>query len=279
MQRNDFRPAGLRPGMLAAAGSLLAIAIAGCGGHGATAPVKPVPLTLQAVPVGGAAQRFVSTALGAPSATDTIPVTFTQALLVIRDVRFVLQGDDEGDDTDTLDVAEDTLGVDADGDDGDDGGGQVRFRGPYVVDLLAGTAQSLDTEMVPPGAYDRVQGHLRALRDSDAPSAAYPSMVGATIRLEGTVGGEGGGPFAYEARIDNEFMIRGDFTLEAETPATAFLVFDLSRFLTDRSGHFLDPRVADNDVWIKQAIRRAIKIGMDDDHDGEADDDLSEAAD
>lgn len=276
MQTNEFRPAGLRAGMLAAGSLFALIAIAGCGGHGATAPVKPIPLTLQAVPVGGAAQRFASTALAAPSATDTIPVTFTQALLVIRDVRFVLQGDDEGDDTDTLGVAEDTLGVD---EDGDDDGGQVRFRGPYVVDLLAGTAQSLDTEMVPPGAYDRVQGHLRALRDSDAPSATYPSLVGATIRLEGTIGGEGGGPFVYEARIDNEFMIRGDFTLQAETPATAFLVFDLSRFLTDRNGHFLDPRVADNDLWIKQAIRHAIKIGMDDDHDGQADDDLSESAD
>ncbi len=274
MHKNDFRPAWLR-GSLPFTGALLAlIAITGCGGNGATSPVKPVPLTLQAVPVGGATQRFASSALGAASATDTIPVTFTQALLVIRDVRFVLQGDDEGDDTDTLGTAEDTLGVGED--DGD--GGQVRFRGPYVVDLLAGTAQSLDTEMVPPGAYDRVQGHLRSLRDSDAPASTYSSLVGATIRLEGTIDGEGGGPFVYSARIDNEFMIRGDFTVEAETPATAFLVFDLSRFLADRDGHFLDPRVADNDLWIQQAIRHAIKIGMDDDHDGEMDDDLNEAA-
>ena len=242
----------------------LAVVVAGCGDH-ATSPVKPVPLTLQAVPIGGAAQRFTTSALSAPSATDTIPVTFTQALLVVRDVHFALGDDDAGDDTDTLGV-----------DDGD--GGAARFRGPYVIDLLNNTAQSLETELVPPGAYEHVQGHLRALSADDGPASAYSSLIGATIRLEGTVGGDGGGAFVYTARIDNEFVIHGDFTVLAETPATAFLVFDLSRFLTDRDGQFLDPRVAENDFLIKQAIRHAIKIGMDDDHDGEMDDDLAEVA-
>jgi len=243
---------------------VLTLVFAGCGGH-TTSPVKPVPLTLQAAGVGGAAQRFTTSALSAPAASDTIPVTFTQALLVVRDVHFAL--DDEGDDTDTLDVGDDV---------GDDG--QARFHGPYVVDLLNKTAQSLDTEMVPPGVYEHVQGHLRALGPDDGPASTYASLIGATIRLEGTIGGDGGGPFVYSARIDNEFMIRGNFTVLAETPATAFLVFDLSRFLTGREGQFLDPRVAENDFWIKQAIRHAIKIGMDDDHDGEMDDDLAEVS-
>jgi hypothetical protein len=273
MTENRLRPIPVPPTLPVAAGAiLLAIAFAGCGGH-ATAPVKPVPLTLQAAGVGGATQRFTTSALLAPSATDTIPVTFTQALLVVRDVRFVLGGDDA-----------DTLGADEEGlsdgnDDNSDDGGQARFRGPYVVDLLAGTAQSLDTEMVLPGAYERVQGHLRALHDGDGPASAHSSLIGSTILLEGTIGGEGGGPFVYSARIDNEFMIRGDFTVAAETPATAFLVFDLPRFLTGREGRFLDPRVIENDLAIKQAIRHAIKIGMDDDHDGEIDDRLNEAAD
>ncbi len=275
MTKTRLRPIPVAPTLPAAAGALLlAITFAGCGGH-PTSPVKPVPLTLQAAGVGGATQRFATSAVSAPSATDTIPVTFTQALLVVRDVRFVL----EGDDADTLDAGEEGLSDDNDDADDGDGGGQARFRGPYVVDLLAGTAQSLDTEMVLPGAYERVKGHLRALRSEDGPASAYPSLVGSTILLEGTIEGEGGGPFVYSARIDNEFMIRGDFTVAAETPATAFLVFDLSRFLTGREGQFLDPRVIENDLAIKQAIRHAIKIGMDDDHDGEIDDDLNEAED
>ena len=145
-----------------------------------------------------------------------------------------------------------------------------------MIDLLALAAQSLDTEMVPPGAYQRAQGHLRALSDADGPASAYSSLIGSTVRLEGVIGGEGGGSFVYSARIDNEFMVRGDFTVLAETPATAFIVFDLPQFLTSREGHFLDPRVVENDFLIKQAIRHAIKVGMDDDHDGEMDDALSQ---
>ena len=269
MNRKCFRPIYALPTPPAAVASLvLALLFAGCGGH-ANSPVKPVPLTLQAVPVGGADQRFAPSALDAPSATDSIPVTFTQALLVVRDVKFELEGD-EGDETDSLDVGDDQEGA--------EDGAQVRFRGPYVVDLLAHTAQSLDTEMVPPGAYEHVQGHLLALGPDDGPASAFPALIGVTIRLEGTVGGENGGPFVYSARIDNEFMIRGNFTVLAETPATAFLVFDLSRFLTGRDGQFLDPRVAENDLLIKQAIRHAIKVGMDSDHDGEPDDAMNEAS-
>lgn len=264
MHSNHFRSDSVRFTPLLGAVLALAFALAGCGGK-TTSPVKPVPLTLEASGVGGASQRFTTSALAAPSATDTIPVTFTQALLSVRDVRFVL-GDD-ADDTDTLGIG------DAEP---EDDGGQVRFRGPYVIDLLAGIAQSLGTEMVPPGPYQRAQGHLRALSGDDGPASVHSSLIGSTVRLEGTIGGEGGGPFVYSARIDNEFMIRGDFTVLVETPATAFIVFDLTQFLTSREGHFLDPRVVENDFLIKQAIRHAIKVGMDDDHDGEMDDALSE---
>lgn len=254
MQGNGLRPNHPYVSPLLGTALVLAFSLAGCSGNKTTSPVKPVPLTLEASGVGGASQRFTSSALAAPAATDTIPVTFTEALLVVRDVRFVLEDDDA--------VLDD--------------GGQARFHGPYVIDLLAGVAQSLGTEMVLPGAYDRAQGHLFALNADDGPASAHASLIGSTVRLEGVIGGEGGGAFVYSARIDNEFMIRGDFTVLAETPATAFIVFDLTQFLTSREGHFLDPRVVENDFLIKQAIRHGIKIGMDDDHDGEMDDALSQ---
>lgn len=267
MNWNGFRPLSVSSfPPFAALFLVLALVFAGCGRQ-STSPVKPVPLTLEAMGVGGATQHFSTSALTAAAAGDTIPVTYTQALLVVRDVHFALEDGEEGDDTDTLAVEDDG---------GDDGA--ARFHGPYVIDLLSGTAQTLDTELVPPGSYEHVQGHLRALGPDDGPASAFPSLIGATIRLEGTIGGDGGGSFVYSARIDNEFIIRGDFTVAAATPATAFLVFDLSKFLTGSEGQFLDPRVAENDFLIKQAIRHAIKIGMDDDHDGEADDDLTEVA-
>jgi hypothetical protein len=149
----------------------------------------------------------------------------------------------------------------------------IIFRGPFVIDLLSHASEELDTKMVPAGVYRRVQGHLRALHAGDGVATAeLASMVGSTVWLEGTIGGEGGGPFSFLARIDNEFQIRGAFTVEAETPATGFITFDLSKWLQDRDGHFLDPRSAENLNAIKSAIRHSIKVCMDEDHDGEMDD-------
>ncbi|MGE5176743.1 MAG: hypothetical protein ACM3JJ_10250 [Hyphomicrobiales bacterium] len=280
LRRPRHRSAALLVTVVAAS----TLVIWGCGSSGkTTAPVKLVPLTVSAQGVGGAVQHFTTASLAAGiAATDTIPVTFTQALLVVRDVRFVLP--DEfvgGDDGDTLGMGEadgDTLGMgetDSTGTHEMDGsGGQVRFKGPYVIDLLAGTAQKLDTQMVPPGDYQRVQGHLQPLHAGDDPAATYPDLVGYTVWLEGDIAGDGGGHFAYKAPINDEFQIRGPFTVATDTPATAFVTFDLSRFLTGRDGHFLDPRNADNDFAIRQAIRHAIKAGMDANHDGQMDDDM-----
>ncbi|MEK7347284.1 MAG: hypothetical protein AABZ94_00275 [Candidatus Eisenbacteria bacterium] len=238
----------------AAAVGVLALSVVGCGDK-ATGPVSSVPLTLVAQGVGGNTARYLAPA-GSPltassAATDTIPVTFTKALLVVRDVRLVFPGDD-------------------------DAQGQIRFRGPFVIDLLSGHAARLDTMMVQPGDYARVQGHFQMLRSGDADAAEFPGLVGSTVWLEGTIDGEGGGPFSFLARIDNEFQIRGLFRVAAETPATAFVAFDLSKWLSDANGRFLDPRDFENEQAIKSAIRHSIKVGMDDDRDGSMDDDMHE---
>ncbi|MEK7317025.1 MAG: hypothetical protein AAB011_12655, partial [Candidatus Eisenbacteria bacterium] len=235
------------------------------------------PLTLTAQGIGGSTARYlaptVSPLTASGAATDTIPVTFTKALLVVRDVRLVFPEalDDSDGRTDSL-GATDSLNT---GDD-DDVQGQVRFRGPFVIDLLSGHAARLDTLMVQPGDYARVQGHLQMLRQGDADAADFPGLVGSTVWIEGTIEGEGGGPFSFLARIDNEFQIRGRFNVAAETPATAFVSFDLTKWLSDSNGHFLDPRVPENEQAIKRAIRHSIKVGMDDDHDGSMDDEMHE---
>jgi hypothetical protein len=270
MSLNRLKNRALRvPAGLFVAG-LLVSWLTGCGDK-ATSPIKPVPLTLVAQGVGGTAHRYPaaagSTLMASTAATDTIPVTFTKALLVVRDVRLVLPeaieaGDDSEDVADSLDVE--------DGD--EDAQGQVRFRGPFVLDLLSGHAARLDTMMVQPGDYARVQGHLQALHAGDPDAADFPGLVGYTVWLEGTIDGDGGGPFSFLVRIDNEFQIRGAFHVAAATPATAFVTFDVSKWLQDANGHFLDPRVLENEQAIQSAIRHSIKVGMDDDHDGSIDD-------
>lgn len=53
-------------------------------------------------------------------------------------------------------------------------------------------------------------------------------------------------------------------------------MFNPDLWLPDRGGHFLDPRNPDNLLAIRSAIRHSIKVGMDDDQDGEMDDDMFE---
>ncbi|HEX5032388.1 MAG TPA: hypothetical protein VFX78_13140 [Candidatus Eisenbacteria bacterium] len=260
------------------AGALGILVLAGCGSDSVSGP-KQVPLTVKAMGTGAQASpaRLASglTFHSAYSAAaESIPVTFTKALLVVRDVRFHFEdGDldtlgDDGD-MDSTGSQGDSIG---EGEDDDHEGGMVIFRGPFVLDLLSQSAESLGTQLVPPGDYDRVQGHLRALRASDWNAGGYPFLVGATVYLEGLVQGDGGGPFTYQTRIDNEFMIRGRFRVDAGSPATAFITFDVSSWLV-KDGAFLDPRVPDNAKWIEWAIRHAIKVDMDDDHDGQPGDD------
>jgi len=258
-----------------AVGLLLGIAtlgsVYGCGDK-ATNPTNPVPLTLAARGIGGASHHLAPSTLGvssaAPAVAADVRVTYATALLVVRDVRFVLSESS----TDDGSGATDSMGMGEPAGAFDDDAGQIRFDGPFVIDLLSGQAERLGTQMVMPGDYRRVQGHLRSLRSGDEDASTHAGLVDYTVLLEGTIGGEGGGDFSYRARIDNEFQIRGSFAVEAETPATAFVAFDLSRWLTDGGGWFLDPRDAENDQAIKSAIRHSIKVGMDDDHDGEMDD-------
>ena len=281
MNPSTLRLLASRRNLLAAACLASALALAGCGSDSVSGP-KQVPLTVKAM---GAGTRTSSAHLASglslqtayAAAAESIPVTYTKALLVVRDVRFHFEdgrddtlGTDDGD-TDSTDANEDSTGMGEDHDGEHMGGeGMIIYRGPFVIDLLASSAESLGTQLVPPGDYDRVQGHLRALQGSDWNAGSYSFLVGATVHLEGVVEGDGGGPFTFQTRIDDEFMIRGRFTVTSGTPATAFITFDLSKWLL-KDGQFLDPRNPDNASWIEWAIRHAIKVGMDGDHDGHPD--------
>ena len=257
-------------------GTVLLAVVAGCG-RNATGPRGQVPLTLRALAAGpGMAAR------AARAADDT--VTYSTMLLVVREVDLRLaesepgdsSGDDHGDDLRSASFArasDDSMGSHHGDDHGEDAGEHVEsiaFRGPFVVDLLAQKAESLDTEMVPPGTYRSVSGAIGPLRASDWNAPKFPTMVGITVYLQGTV--HGGGDFTYATSIAHAFKIPGRFTVEKDTPATAFLTFDTSHWLRSPEGAFLDPRDPANDLAIRDAIIRSIRAGMDDDHDGRCDD-------
>src|SRR5262249_47398475 len=125
---------------------------------------------------------------------ESVPVTYTKVLLVVRDVRFRLaesEGRDSGDDGEDGDDGRSNVlepasfgGHGDDGDDEDDDHedgdheGSVIFRGPFVVDLLSHTADSLDTQMVPPGDYRSTKGHIAPLQANDWNASDFSFLVG-----------------------------------------------------------------------------------------------------
>jgi hypothetical protein len=271
------------PRLLAAAILFLAFT-AGCGQNKMTAPSSQVPLTLRAGAVG---LGYGSTTRTSAALADTVPVTYTKVLLVVREVRFRLAENEPEDSLDADGEHDDMRLANFEGISGDsmeqgdgdhegehegEGHDAVVFHGPFVIDLLAQSAESLDTEMVPPGKYRSTKGSIGPLRADDWNASHFPTLVGSTVYLQGTVDGEGGGSFTYQAPIRHTFKIKGNFTVEASTPATAFLTFDTSHWLQDREGNFLDPRDPANDWAIRLAIIRSIRAGMDDNHDGKCDD-------
>jgi hypothetical protein len=276
---------------------LVMLVFAACGK--ATGPSGEVPLTLRAMAVGSTSDATMLHRGGTPP--DTLPVTYSQILLVVRDVSFKLAAvdtaDTTGDDDPMAFLASNGgfggLGGGDDDDDhgeddGDHGHGEdshghghgfprpedgmkITFKGPFVVDLLTQTSDSLDTQMVPPGEYKKTQGHIAPLQADDWNAGDFEFLVGSTVYLAGTVDGEGGGDFTYSAPIRHSFKIKGRFIVEEDTPATAFLTFDTSNWLRGKHGQFLDPRDPANDLAIRQAIVRSIKAGMDSNHDGKCD--------
>jgi len=272
-----------------ACAALCLIFAAGCGGNKKmSGPTSNVPLTLRA---GGAvAVRTATSIASAGTLTmgggcDSVPVTYTKILLVVRNVQFNLAESDSGDDSTGEEHGDDHIialprgnGVlDEDGGEGGDDEHHgdhpeaVTFTGPFVVDLLTQTADSLDTQLVPPGDYRSTTGRIGPLQAGDWNAPQFEFLVGSTVYLQGTVNGEGGGEFTYKATIEHKFKIKGNFTVATGTPATAFLVFDTSQWLCSH-GMFLDPRDPANDAAIQQAIIRSIRVGMDDNHDGKCDD-------
>lgn len=251
-----------------------------------------VPMTLKGMGLGTASGRQPATmarSIGASFASttdDTIPVTFTKALLVVHDIRFHLisggETDSTGGGTDTT-VTPHSLddayaqevehhGWGHGGGDGDkDSVETIRFVGPFVVDLLTQTADSLDTQMVDPGTYRNTVGHIRPLLADDWNASSFEYLIGGTVYLQGTVDGPGGDTFTYRTKIYHVFKIKGEFVVDAPTPATAFITFDISQWLRGPGGRFLDPRDGENGLAIRDAIIRSLRMGMDRNHNGHCD--------
>ncbi len=166
---------------------------------------------------------------------------------------------------------------------------EVKFSGPYFVDLLSTIPASFGSAEVPAGVYRRVKMKLE--KDSALPAGAPSQLAGNSIYFEGTVSGLA---FSYAAADGTEFKIAGPggvnlsdtanmvvgvkvsdlfkmINMDAVAAATNKNISDTNRISTGSVSAcpLIDSTVRDIATCFRKGLEKAGKFGKDDDNDGE----------
>jgi len=154
------------------------------------------------------------------------------------------------------------------------------FRGPFIVELLNNTPTQIALDTIPPGNYDGIKFVLHKLHRRDvATNPLFPdSLIGYSVVVSGNVfytGDSVGTPFLFKADINEEFKVRGDFTVEAGSNLVPYaLDFQMDTWFNGRT-RILDPNNFWDRHWIRWNIKHAFKSlmrgGRDRNHDGRPD--------
>ncbi len=209
-------------------------------------------------------------ALAPPAMTDsgTRVIALNKAWVIVKEIEFKL-----------------AEAADA----GEVAGSEVKFRGPYFVDLLSTTPASFGSAEVPAGVYRRVKMKLE--KDSALPAGAPTQLAGNSIYLEGTVSGLA---FTYSAPDGTEFKIAGPggvsltatsnmvigvkvsdlfrlINMDAVAAAANKNISDANRISTGSVSACpsIDPSVRDIAACLRKGLEKAGKFGKDDNGDGE----------
>jgi len=256
---------------------VLAVLIAGCT-QDSSGPGASGNGTVQLTVSGGVDQGSVSLGkadgiAGTLATVDSLEVT--QALIVLKDIRFMAVPD-------TAHLRDSTeCGRDADFEDhgGWKADSATHFKGPYVISLRDTTPVQIAVDTIKPGDYAGIKFNIHKLRTMDVTrNPLLPdSLVGYSVAVTGRVKyASGWSTFAFKADIDEDFKVKGDFTVaEGQTLTPYVLKFDLGSWFVGPNSRTLDP----NDPVDRRRIRIAIKAGLkgrvvgghDHNHDGRPD--------
>ena len=209
-------------------------------------------------------------ALAPPAMTDgSSParnVMLTQAWITVKEVEFKL--------TEVAGVEESALS-------------QIKFRGPYFVDLLSSTPASFGAAEVPAGVYRRIKMKLE--KDSALPAGAPAQLAGGSIYFEGTVSGL---QFSYTAADGTEFKIAGPggvnlsqtanmvlgvkmsdlfkmIKMDAVAAATNKNISDTNRIPAAAPCPLIDTSATDIATCFRKGLEKAGKFGIDSNGNGE----------
>ncbi len=207
---------------------------------------------------------------GTNAAADSIQIS--EALLVVKDIKFVLHSD-------TVHPRDSS---ECERDDEEDWHGpgdsiHVRLKGPFLVTLHDTTAVQVAADTIPPGVYDGITFQIHKVNTHDVMmNPAIPdSLNGSSIVVTGMIHYTGGSwaPFEFKANLNEEYKVKGNFVVSPGDRLVPYaLKFDLSLWFKDSGGRILDP----NDFFARNMIRSAIRSalggrmlgGRDDDDDG-----------
>jgi len=154
------------------------------------------------------------------------------------------------------------------------GGAEVKV-GPFGISVSGSSPihQVFDTS-VPAGDYRELKLVVDTVNASEAGSdATLLALAGlhASIAVDGTVSGDGGGPFTFTTPMEVDQERNGTFTVGSGSAATSNVTLDVdpSGWFLAPDGSSLDPRDPVNRGQILANIRASIRAFPDDDENGE----------
>ncbi len=211
---------------------------------------------------------------GVAAAVESLEVT--QALIVLKDIRFLGVPDSTG----LRDSVECKFDADREDHDGWKKDSTTHFKGPFLVALHDTTPVQIAVDTIKPGQYTGIKFNIHKLRRSDVTrNPLLPdSLLGYSVVVAGSVKYPGGDwvPFLFKADIDEDFKVKGDFTVaEGQSVTPYVLKFDLGSWFKVANGRTLDPNDPADRHWIRYAIKASLKGrmagGRDHNHDGRPD--------
>jgi hypothetical protein len=250
-------------------GMLIAFGLWACSKN-SSSPNQPAANVrfLISVQPGNGVSLAKSTSDGATA--DSIVVT--QATIILKRIKFLQHADSVTVDS----IVTDQMEHDREHEDG------IVFMGPFVVVLNDTTPIDLGERFVPPGVYDGIEFKLHRLRSDDEGEHPIPdSLRTYSLVVTGNVKiGASWKPFVYKSNLDEEFKVKGQFTVTSQTSLVPFsLTFDLSTWFREGgqpTGLILDPTDPLNFEAIQHAIKSSIEgrshAGEDDNGDGHPND-------
>ena len=183
-------------------------------------------------------------------------LTITEAKMLIREVEFKSDLEDDGIPDDSLDFK----------------------TGPLVVVLnLDGTPNEIGVSEVQPGSYDEIEFDVHKPEDNQTPPDSDFKIGDSgderfSVIVRGTYDGQ---EFLYRSRenMEQELELATPLTISEDTESlNVTLAVDLSQWFVDENGNQLDPTVPDNENAIDESIERSFeKAFKDNDQDGEED--------